>query len=262
MGTAPGLQTGASRPYRVAPFGKETIKMKHTWLLLLPLFAACIMPPPRPLGPPLAEKNVKPGINDNFLSADLNVAEFVERFEGESREIALNRDAIVSKLGLRPGNNVADIGSGTGLFLAPLCEKVGQSGTVFAVDLSPQFLEHLRERKVKENLYPVEVVECTERSVELPERSVDVAIVVDTYHHFEYPQNTLWSLRRALRPGGYLYVVDFERIPGVSREWLLDHVRADKETFRAEIEEAGFTFVEEVDLPGLVENYMLRFRRL
>jgi len=65
-----------------------------------------------------------------------------------------------------------------------------------------------------------------------------------------------------LRPGGELIVVDFERIPGETRKWLLDHVRANKQTFRAEIEAAGFEFVEEVQIEGLVENYFLRFSRL
>ena len=69
----------------------------------------------------------------------------------------------------------------------------------------------------------------------------------------------LASIRAALRPGGALVVVDFERIPGVSPDWILKHVRAGKDEFRAEIEAAGFRFVEEVDL--MRENYFLRFAR-
>ena len=56
-------------------------------------------------------------------------------------------------------------------------------------------------------------------------------------------------------------IVDFERIPGTTREWLLDHVRAGKEVFRAEIEAAGFTFVEEVEISGFEENYLLIFKK-
>jgi len=102
---------------------------------------------------------------------------------------------------------------------------------------------------------------CSQTSIELPPNSVDRAFVCDVYHHFEYPQRSLASIYSALRPGGELIVVDFERIPGVSRDWLLDHVRAGKETFRAEIEAAGFEFVEEVEISKLEENYVLRFRR-
>jgi hypothetical protein len=56
-------------------------------------------------------------------------------------------------------------------------------------------------------------------------------------------------------------VIDFERVPGESREWTLDHVRAGKEVFQAEIESAGFTLVEEVDIEGLEENYFLKFKK-
>jgi len=68
-------------------------------------------------------------------------------------------------------------------------------------------------------------------------------------------------LATALVAPGALYVVDFERIPGESPEWVLDHVRAGREVFRSEIEAAGFRSEGEVEVPGLSDNYMLRFRR-
>lgn len=116
-------------------------------------------------------------------------------------------------------------------------------------------------RATAEGWRNVELVAGSERGVELPARSVDVVFLCDTYHHFEYPQSTLASIRRALRPGGLLVVVDFERIEGVGSAWLLEHVRAGKETFRAEIEQAGFRFLDEPEEPGLEENDLLRFRR-
>jgi predicted methyltransferase len=61
--------------------------------------------------------------------------------------------------------------------------------------------------------------------------------------------------------GGKLIVIDFERIPGVSREWTLDHVRGDKQTFINEIQEAGFELVAERTIPGFEENYFLEFRK-
>ena len=69
------------------------------------------------------------------------------------------------------------------------------------------------------------------------------------------------SLHRALRSGGEVVMVDFERIPGVSREWVLDHVRCGKDEVIAEVEGDGFELVEELAVPGLAENYVLRFRR-
>ncbi len=132
---------------------------------------------------------------------------------------------------------------------------------MYAVDISPKFLEHLRERTAREELARVEVVEALEDSAALPAASVDLAFACDTYHHFEYPQATLQSLSTAIRPGGSLVILDFERIPGESRDWVLEHVRAGKEVFRREIESAGFRFDREVTVEDLKENYVLRFRR-
>ncbi len=72
----------------------------------------------------------------------------------------------------------------------------------------------------------------------------------------------LRSIRRALRPGGRLVVVDFERIPGVTREWLLSHVRAGKDVVVEEIQAAGFEIAAEPTIPGFEENYCVVFRRL
>ena len=113
----------------------------------------------------------------------------------------------------------------------------------------------------KLNLNNVTGVLCPEDSISLPPESVDVVFVCDTYHHFEHPESTMKSIHAALRSGGRLIVVDFERIPGVSRDWILGHVRAGKEVFRAEIQDAGFTLVEERKIKGLNENYLLVFRK-
>ncbi len=228
-------------------------------LLLAASLAACGS---TPSAAPQAEPSVRPGLNERFLADDgMSAEQAVATFEVESREIAAQRDAIVAALGLRPGMAVADVGAGSGLFLEPFSRAVGPRGKVYAVDIAPRFVEFMAERARREGLTNVEAVLCGERSVDLAPRSVDLAFVCDTYHHFEYPRSTLASLMRALRPGAELVVIDFERIPGVSSEWVLGHVRADKQTFRAEIEAAGFAFVRELDLPGLVENYALLFRR-
>jgi len=235
--------------------------MRVSWFLLFVLsLPACRSATPQP-PQPAAEASVRSDLNDRFLADDLDVDHFVGIFEGESREIATARDGILAALEVEPGERVADIGAGTGLFLRPLADAVGARGRLFEVDISPGFVEHLRGRVAQEGLEQVEVVLCTDRSCGLPPESVDLAFVCDTYHHFEYPRTTLWSIYRALRPGGRLVVVEFDRVPGVSREWILDHIRADKATFRAEIEGAGFVFEEEIPVDGLKENYVLRFRR-
>jgi predicted methyltransferase len=230
--------------------------------LALPLVScSCEAPPGRPLVPPPEEVSAKPGINDDFLKEDVDVKEWVQKFETEAREIAAHKEAIVASMRLKRGADVVDVGSGTGLFLKPLAEAVGVGGRVYALDIAPDFVEALKQRAKLEKLEQVEVRLSKERSVELPPLSVDAAFVCDTYHHLEYPQHVLFSLFKAIRPLGSLYVVDFERVPGASREWILDHVRCDKRTVIKEIEQAGFVFEEEIPVAELQENYVLRFRR-
>lgn len=91
--------------------------------------------------------------------------------------------------------------------------------------------------------------------------SVDLVFICNTYHHFESPYRSLASIYRALRPGGLLVLIDFERIPGVSREFILGHVRAGKEVFRDEILDAGFAPRDEVEVNAFEENYLLRFEK-
>ncbi|MDP6495491.1 MAG: methyltransferase domain-containing protein [Dehalococcoidia bacterium] len=224
------------------------------------LFAAVALPSCCALPAVHPEEAVRQGLNDRFLDEDLVVDDWVARFEVESREVALQRDAIVAALELSDGEHVADVGAGTGLFLEPFSKAVGEGGRLYPVEISPRFVDHLRQRAQDESLGNVRVTHCSETDSGLQAETVDAVFICDTYHHFTYPMTTLSSLHRAIRPGGRLYLVDFERIPGVSSDWLLGHVRADKATFRAEVEAAGFTFEEELSV-GLKENYMLRFRR-
>ena len=221
-----------------------------TTLLLVLSFAACHTP----------EASVRPGINDVFLNADeAEIQEFVDRFEGESREIAANHPAIVAALDLKPGMVVADVGAGTGLFEPPFLQGVGPNGHVLAVEISPGMIQHLQQRAEQEGWSHFTVIEGSGTDCRLPQGAVDLVFVCDTYHHFEFPQTTLASIARGLAPGGRLAVVDFERLPGVSRPWVLNHVRIGKKETRAEIEQAGFTFLEEVHGLGLEENYMMIF---
>ncbi len=207
---------------------------------------------------PLAaqEKSVNPGINDSFRDPDPQT--FTERFEVESREVFAKRKEIVRQLGLQSGMVIADVGAGTGLFTREFAAGLGKDGRVIAVDISENFLKHIQLTCRERGLLNVDTLLCSDDSTKLPEQSVDVVFICDTYHHFEFPGKTMASVKRALKPGGRLYVIDFHRIEGRTREWTMNHVRAGQEVFEAEICAEGFRRVREVE-GVLVENYMLVF---
>ena len=203
------------------------------------------------------EKSVKPGINDPFKDPDLK--EFLAKFEGESREISTHRKEIVAACQLKPGLAVADVGAGTGLFTRLFAKEVGDKGTVYAVDISQKFLDHIEKSCKESGVTNVKTVCCTQQSAELPAASADVVFICDTYHHFEFPQRTMASIHKALRPGGRLILIDFHRIEGKSSDWIMGHVRAGQEVFTKEIEQSGFKPVEEKKF--MKESYFVRFEK-
>lgn len=202
------------------------------------------------------EKSVKPGINDSFRDPDPK--QFTERFEIESREVFAKRKEILAAIKLKPTDVVADIGAGTGLFTRLFANALGPDGRVIAVDIAQKFLDHIEVTCREQNLRNVETILCKDDSTELPPNSVDVAFICDTYHHFEFPQKTMTSLRKALKPGGRVIVIDFIRVEGVSSEWTMDHVRAGQEVFESEIISAGFKKADEIK-DVLKENYLVVF---
>lgn len=204
------------------------------------------------------EQSVKPGINDPFKNPD--VAKYAKTFEGESRDVFLQRDKIVAACGLKPEMMVADIGAGTGLFTRLFVKVVGPDGQVFAVDIAPKFLEHIQKSARETGLRNVTPVLCNMDAVDLPPNSVDIAFICDTYHHFEFPQRTMSTIHRALKPNGRLIVIDFVRVPGKSTDWVLNHVRAGQAVVEKEITIEGFKKTDEVkDL--LKENYFMIFTK-
>jgi ubiquinone/menaquinone biosynthesis C-methylase UbiE len=204
------------------------------------------------------EQSVKPGINDSFKNPDVN--RYIKMFEGESRTIYKYRHEIVETLGLKPGMTVADIGAGTGFFSLLFSDEVGDSGTVYSVDIAENFIDHIKKISKEHEKTNIDAIVCTARSVELPPESIDVAFISDVYHHFEYPFDTMASLHKALKPGGIVIIVDFERVKGVSRQWTLNHVRCGKGTLTDEVKDSGFDLVEEIDL-GMGDQYILKFRK-
>ena len=220
------------------------------------LFVSLLLVPLAPVS--AQEKSVKPGINDPFKNPD--VEKYKGTFEGESREVYVNREKIVAACGVKPGMVVADVGAGTGLHTRLFAKAVGDEGQVYAVDITIKFLEHIQKTGREAKLKNITPVLCNEDAVDLPKGSVDVAFVCDTYHHFEFPHRTLASLHRAIKPGGKLVVVDFKRVEGTSSAWTLGHVRAGQEIVEKEISAAGFKKTDEVK-DVLKDNYMVVFTR-
>jgi SAM-dependent methyltransferase len=162
---------------------------------------------------------------------------------------------VVAALKLEPGMTVADIGAGTGYFNRHLAEAVGPGGTVLALDAEPGMVEHMKDRAVEESTPNVRAVLVEPSDPRLPERGVDLALIVDTYHHIDDRLRYFERVKRALKPGGRLAVIDFLKkpIPVGPRP---DH-KIPREHVVGELETVGFRLVEEPDL--LPYQYFLIF---
>jgi ubiquinone/menaquinone biosynthesis C-methylase UbiE len=200
-----------------------------------------------------------PSINEPFKNPD--VKEFIKRFESDNREVFAERNEIVAALGLAPGMAVADVGAGTGLFTRLIADKVGKTGRVYAVDIAASFLAHIAADAQEHGQTQVVTVQASQFATNLPAESVDLVFLCDVYHHLEDPQQALASIRQALRPGGGLVVIDFDRVEGRSADFVLKHVRAGQAAFRKEIEAAGFSIAPAKTSPALTENFFLRFEK-
>lgn len=202
------------------------------------------------------EASVSPTINQNFKSDALDVEGWATRFSGESREAFHARHDVVKAMALKPGEAVADVGAGTGIYTRLFAQAVGPTGTVYATDLAPKFLAYIAQNAAKDGLKNVRTVQAGDRASNLAEASVDVIFHSDVYHHFEFPQIMNADLRRALKPGGRMYVLEMEKAGGND-----GHVRAPKNDVIAEIEKSGFQLVGQLKVPNLSENYLLQFRK-
>jgi len=186
-----------------------------------------------------------------------DVARWRTVFDDPKRDAWQRPDQVVRALALWPGACVADLGAGTGYFEHHLARAVGANGTVLAVDTEPNLVTWLRARAEKEGTRNVVPILASPDNPRLPSASVDVILIVDTYHHVDDRLAYLRRLRPALRAGGRVVVVDWQKgnLPvgpppehKLAREQVVDEMQA-----------AGWVLADErVDL--LPYQYFLVFR--
>ena len=136
-------------------------------------------------------------------------AAWLERDEREKEE---RGDLLLRELALRPGMAVADIGAGTGYYarrMAPLVGSGASGGVVYATDVQPQMMKMLEDGAKKAGLANIKPVLGGLQNVNLPDASIDLAIMVDVYHELEFPFEVIDSLVRALKPGGRIAYVEY-----------------------------------------------------
>ncbi len=218
----------------LVPNGKSLVFLLVAWLLsieLLPAQSAAVAK--RPTSDP--------------YKGDLAI------FEDPKRAENLQIDRVMDLLGIEPGARVADIGAGSGWFTVRAARRVGKEGVVYAVEINPDYVRHIKRRAKKENLSNVRTILGRADDPRLEPASLNAVLLLKTYHEIAEPIALLRKVREAMRSGARLGVIDKNGIGS-------DHGLNAAVVIR-EAKEAGFSLVEQHDfVKGDGMDYFLIFR--
>jgi protein-L-isoaspartate O-methyltransferase len=160
------------------------------------------------------ERHDPNGINKWYLGREIahvmgpGGIPWLERPEREDEE---NPTKCVEALDLKPGDVVADLGAGSGYYAFRMAPKVGEKGKVLAVEIQDAMLAELKKRIEKQKVTNVETIKCTESDPKLPEKGVDLVLMVDVYHELAFPYEVMLAVRKSLKPGGRVVLVEYRK---------------------------------------------------
>jgi len=158
---------------------------------------------------------------------------------------------LVAALDIAPGGTVVDLGTGPGYMLPFLAAAVGPSGKVIAEDIQTDFIDKARAKAQQSGLSNVTFVLGSETDPRLPAGVADLILVLDAYHHFDYPEKMLASLKMALKPGGRIAIVEYHKrrgaMGGGDPDRPLKHIRATDQEVVKELEAGGFKLLWQRD---------------
>jgi ubiquinone/menaquinone biosynthesis C-methylase UbiE len=163
----------------------------------------------------------------------------------DTREREERASLLLTNLNIHPGMTVCDMGCGNGFYSLPLAKLVGPTGRVMAVDIQPEMLVMLRARAEREGVENITPVLGSLHNPRLPAASADLILLVDVYHEFSHPTHMLAAMRAALKPNGWLALVEFRaEDPDVPIQPL--H-KMSKEQILKELPANGFRLAKEID---------------
>ena len=160
-------------------------------------------------------------------------------FDSPGRDERLQINRVMDVLGITAGKTLADIGAGSGWFTVRAARRVGEAGTVYAVDINQDAIHYIDNRAQKEKLHNVKTILGKPDNPLLPATAVDAVLLLKTYHEIAEPVTLLRNLRPSLRPGAKVGVIDRNgngEDHGVGREVVL-----------REAAEAGYRLLQQYD---------------
>jgi ubiquinone/menaquinone biosynthesis C-methylase UbiE len=136
---------------------------------------------------------------------------YIAMLEDPRRDAYQKPEEVVRALALKPGETIADIGSGSGYFALRFAAPLGDAGRVLAVDIDPEMVRYLNRRARDAGIRNVQTILAEADDPLLPDASVDRFVVVDTWHHIEKQAEYLALMKKMLRPGGQIVMIDYQK---------------------------------------------------
>jgi predicted methyltransferase len=162
---------------------------------------------------------------------------------GPERDAWQHPERVLDALGVRAGSAVADVGCGRGYFTFKLAARVGAQGKVYAVDLREDELAAIRRQANDDHLTQIQTLQGADDDPRLPADSLDAVLVMNSYHEFTARQAMLAGILRALKPGGFLALIDGAAPAGHSRDYFDGWHRLPEHFEREDALQAGFKFL-------------------
>ena len=163
------------------------------------------------LAAPVFAQDQRPRTQEEMHRLHGDSKAYVAMLEDPTRDAYQKPHEVIEALALREGEAVADIGSGSGYFTLRFAHHVGETGRVYGVDIDPQMVRHLNRRVRDAGLRNVHTILAEPGDPLLPDRSVDRFVVVDTWHHIQDQARYLGLMKKMLKPGGQVVMIDFQK---------------------------------------------------
>jgi ubiquinone/menaquinone biosynthesis C-methylase UbiE len=174
-------------------------------------------------------------------------------FESPDRDKKLQVERVMGILGIHPGSSVADIGAGSGWFTVRAAKRAGEQGLVYAVDINPDAIDYINNRIRRENIHNVRTVLGAADDPRLPQNSIDCVLILKTYHEIAEPVRLLQNLRKSLKPGARVGIID--------RNGTGEDHGIQQSIVEDEAEHAGYHLIEQYDfVKSDREDYFLVFQ--
>jgi ubiquinone/menaquinone biosynthesis C-methylase UbiE len=173
-------------------------------------FNALIMAAALPLAPAAAQDQ-EPRTHEQMHALHRDPKAYIAMLENPARDAYQKPDEVVRALALKPGETVADIGSGSGYFTLRFAAAVGDGGRVYGVDIDPEMIRHLNRRVRDAGVRNVQTVLSEPDDPLLPDGSIDRFVIVDTWHHIDKQPEYLALMTKMLKPGGQVVMIDFQK---------------------------------------------------